>query len=166
MTTTFRYSHKRVLVALDGSPASEAVLRFLLEIAGPLDMTVMLLRVVEPAPPVVLEAMHHVALDDVEGRRRDAEEYLAPLAAALAANGVDASWQVRRGDATGEILAAAQEGRVDLIAMATHGRTGMGRLVFGSIAEGVLRRALVPVFMMRQPDAVEAAPASREAAAR
>ena len=45
------YSHKRVLVALDGSTACEAVLRLLMEIAGPLDMTVMLLHVLEPITP-------------------------------------------------------------------------------------------------------------------
>jgi nucleotide-binding universal stress UspA family protein len=161
------YSHKRVLVALDGSSSSEAVLRFLVEIAGPLDMTVMLLRVVEPVPPMVLEASPQVLLDDVEARRRDAEEYLAPIAAALRANGVDVSWQVRHGRATEEILAAAREGEVDLVAMATHGRTGLGRLLFGSVAEGVLRQATVPVFMIRQPDAATAtAPAAKEATAR
>jgi nucleotide-binding universal stress UspA family protein len=160
------YSHKRVLVALDGSPSAEAVLRFLLEIAGPLDMAVVLLRVLEPVAPVVIEASRHVVVEDVEGRRRDAEEYLAPIAAALRAKGIDVSWQVRRGRPTEEILAAAREGHVDLIAMATHGRTGLGRLLFGSVAEGVLRHAPVPVFLIRQPDAAVAAPATKEAEAR
>jgi nucleotide-binding universal stress UspA family protein len=148
------YSHRRVLVALDGSQSAEAVLRFLLEIAGPLDMTVVLLRVLEPVPPVVIEGTRHMVLEDVASRRRDAEEYLAPLAAALRAQGIDVSWQVRRGRPADEILAAAAESHVDLIAMATHGRTGLGRLLFGSVAEAVLRRAPVPVFMIRQPDAL------------
>ena len=160
------YRHKRVLVALDGSSSAEAVLRFLLEIAGPLDMTVVLLRVVEPIPAIVAEGTTHMAIDDLEGRRRDAEEYLAAIAAALRARGIDVSWQVRRGRADEEILAAAREGSIDLIAVATHGRTGLGRLLFGSVAESVLRHAPVPVFMIRQPDAVETAPASREAEAR
>ena len=161
------YSHKRVLVALDGSPSAEAVLRFLLEIAGPLDMTVALLRVLEPVPPVVMESSRHVVVEDVEGRRRDAEEYLAPIAAALRAKGIDVSWQVRRGRPAEEILAAAREGDTNLIAMATHGRTGLGRLLFGSVAEAVLRHAPVPVFMIRQPvAAAETATAAREAEAR
>lgn len=160
------YRHKRVLVALDGSPSAEAVLRFLLEIAGPLDMTVALLRVLEPVPPVVIEGTRHMVVEDVESRRRDAEEYLAPIAAELRKQGVDVSFQVRRGRPAEEILAAAREGHVDLIAMATHGRTGLGRLLFGSVAEAVLRHAPVPVFMIRQPDAAETAPATREAHAR
>jgi nucleotide-binding universal stress UspA family protein len=151
------YNHKRVLVALDGSASSEAVLRFLLEIAGPLDMTVLLLRVLEPIPPSVIETTRQMVLEDVEGRRRDAEEYLAPIAAALRAKGVTVSWQVRRGRPAEEILAAARDSHVDLIAMATHGRTGIGRLLFGSVAENVLRHAPVPVFMLRQPAAAEAA---------
>jgi nucleotide-binding universal stress UspA family protein len=150
------FSRKRVLVALDGSPSSEAVLRFLLEIAGPLDMSVMLLRVLEPIPPMALEGTRHFTAENPEARRRDAEEYLAPIAAALRAQGVEVTWEVRRGRPDEEILAATREGAADLIAMATHGRTGLGRLLFGSVAEAVLRHASVPVFLIRQPDAVAA----------
>ena len=160
------YSHKRVLVALDGSTACESVLRFLLEIAGPLDMTVVLLHVLEPIPPQALEGSRHVVVEDVEARTREAEEYLAPIAAALRTQGVDTSWAIRRGRPADEILSAAKEGGADLIAMATHGRTGLGRLLFGSVAEAVLRHAPVPVFMIRQPHTVEAAPAAGETSAR
>jgi nucleotide-binding universal stress UspA family protein len=158
------YSHKRVLVALDGSQAGEAVMKLLMEIAGPLDMTIMLLHVVEPARPEVLEGA--VMVEDVEARRRDAEEYLAPISAMLRSQGVDTSWAIRHGRPADEILAAATESGADLIAMATHGRTGLGRLLFGSVAEAVLRRASVPVFLIRQPQTVEAAPAAGKGTAR
>ena len=153
------FDHKRVLVALDGSASSEAVLRFVLEIAGPLDMTVVLLRVVEPALPPIADDLYRGPVEDIDARRQDAEEYVAPIAAALRARGVETAWQVRRGRPDEEILTAAAEVGVDMIAMATHGRTGFGRLLFGSVAEAVLRRATVPVFMIRQPDAVETPPA-------
>jgi universal stress protein A len=149
------FDHKRVLVALDGSTSSEAVLRFVLEIAGPLDMTVMLLRVVEPPVPAVTDDVYRAPLETLEERRCDAEEYLAPIAAALRARGVGTAWEVRQGRPADEILAAAAESGVDMVAMATHGRTGFGRLLFGSVAEMVLRRTTVPVFMIRQPDRVE-----------
>ena len=158
------YSHKRVLVALDGSTEGEAVLRFLMEIAGPLDMTVMLLHVLEPITPQAAESM--VILDDIEARRQEAEEYLAPISAALRSQGVNTSWAIRRGRPAQEILAAASESGADLIAMATHGRTGVGRLLFGSVAEAVLRHAAVPVFMLRERHTVEAASAAREGSAR
>jgi nucleotide-binding universal stress UspA family protein len=161
------YRHKRVLVALDGSTASESVLRFLMEIAGPLDMTVALLHVLESTPPPVLEATPHAVFGDLETRRREAAEYLAPIAAALRAQGVDTSWAIRHGRAADEILAAATESGADLIAMATHGRTGLGRLLFGSVAETVLRHAPVPVFLIREPHTVdEAATAARETSTR
>jgi nucleotide-binding universal stress UspA family protein len=158
------YSHKRVLVALDGSTAGEAVLRFLMEIAGPLDMTVMLLHVLEPITPAAGDSI--VILDDIEARRREAEEYLAPISAALRSQGVDTSWSIRRGQPAHEILAAAKESGADLVAMATHGRTGVGRLLFGSVAEAVLRHASVPVFMIRERHTVEAASVAREGSAR
>jgi nucleotide-binding universal stress UspA family protein len=158
------YSHKRVLVALDGSTAGEAVLRFLMEIAGPLGMTVMLLHVLEPIRPQVVEGT--VIIDDVEARRREAEEYLAPISAALRSQGVDTAWAIRRGRPAEEILAAARESGADLIAMATHGRTGVGRLLFGSVAEAVLRHAQVPVFMMREPHPIAAPVTSRKEAVR
>src|ERR1700752_5148293 len=101
------FSHKRALVALDGSSAGEAVMKFLMEIAGPLDMTVMLLHVLEPITPAVADGT--VMIDDVDARRREAEEYLAPIAAMLRSQGVDAAWGVRHGRAADEILAAADE---------------------------------------------------------
>lgn len=146
------YSHKRVLVALDGSQSSHAVLRFLMEIAGPLDMAVLLLRVLEPIPPMAVEGTRHFVVDDLKGRRREAEEYLVAIADSVRARGVDAAWEVRLGHPSEEIFAAASESGVDLIAMATHGRAGLGRLLFGSVTESVLRHAPVPVFMIRQPD--------------
>jgi nucleotide-binding universal stress UspA family protein len=155
-----------VLVALDRSAACESVLRFLLEIAGPLDMSIMLLHVLEPIAPQVLDANPKVIVEDVEARTKDAGEYLAPIAAALRAQGVDTSWAIRRGRPADEILAAAKESGAELIAMATHGRTGIGRLLFGSVAETVLRHAPVPIFMIREPHTLEAAPAAREATAR
>src|SRR5688572_5484040 len=97
------FDGKRVLVALDGSTSSEAVLRFVLEIAGPLDMTVVLLNVVEPLTTVIGDDIYRPTLEDVEARRRDAEEYLAPIAAELRARGVTVTWQVRRGRPAEEI---------------------------------------------------------------
>jgi len=142
--------YKRALVPLDGSMIAEAIVPFILEIAGPLDMEVALLRVIVPAPPLVVEGSTHVVVEDVEKLRADAEEYLAPIAAALRGRGVRVASHVRYGEAVGEILSVAQEIDADMIAMTTHGRGGLGRLLFGSIAEAVLRQAEVPVFLMRQ----------------
>jgi nucleotide-binding universal stress UspA family protein len=141
--------YKRVLVTLDGSPIAETILPFITQIAGPLDIEVVLLRVVVPVPPQVIEGSRHVVIEDVEGRLAEAREYLASQAAALAARGVRVRTEVRRGDPVLEIAAAASEAGADLIAMTTHGRSGLGRVLFGSVAEAVLRQVEVPVFLMR-----------------
>ena len=144
--------YKRVLVPVDGSEPAESVLRFVADIAGPLNMTIVLLRVIQPMPLASPNTPNDVILDDIAYRRRDAEGYLAPIATALRARGIEATSMVRAGRADEEILAAANAAAVDLIAMSTHGRTGFSRLLFGSVAEQVLRHADVPVFMMRHTE--------------
>jgi nucleotide-binding universal stress UspA family protein len=153
--------YKRVLVPLDGSAMAEFIIPFILEIAGPLDMEVTLVRVLVPVPPSVVEGTRYAVVEDVVKLRAEAEEYLASIAAQLRAKGVRATTTVRRGEAVGEILAGAREAEADLIAMTTHGRSGLGRWLFGSVAAAVLSQADVPVFLMRQT-AAQAARAARE----
>jgi nucleotide-binding universal stress UspA family protein len=141
--------YKRVLVPLDGSELGQSIVPLLLEIAGPLDMTVVLLRVLEPLTPLATDGMP-IVVDDLQARRRHAEEYLAPIAIGLRTRGIDVTSEIRVGRADEQILAAARELGAGLIAMSTHGRGGLGRLLFGSVAEQVLRHAEVPVFLMRQ----------------
>jgi nucleotide-binding universal stress UspA family protein len=148
--------YKRALVPLDGSIVAESVIPFILQVAGPLDLEVTLLSVVVPAPPSAMDAGPAV-IDDAEKQSAEAETYLVPFATELRAKGVRVTIAVRRGEPVAEILAGVREARADLIIMTTHGRTGFGRLLFGSVAEGVLRRADVPVFLMRQTEAQLAA---------
>jgi nucleotide-binding universal stress UspA family protein len=155
--------YKRALVPLDGSSVAEAIIPFILDIAGPLDMEVILLRVVEPIVPIVIEGSRHVEVEDVEARRTDAEEYLAPLAVELRNKAVRVESRVRRGNPADEIVAAARETGADLIAMSTHGRGGLGRLVFGSVAQAVLRHVDTPVLLMRATEAQVAGRIAREA---
>ena len=155
--------YKRALVPLDGSSVAETIIPFILDIAGPLDMEVVLLRVVEPIPPMVIEGSRHVEVEDVEARRTDAEEYLAPIAVELRNKGVRVERRVRRGNPAEEIVAAARESGADLIAMSTHGRGGLGRLMFGSVAQAVLRHVDTPVFLMRATEAQVARRVAREA---
>ncbi|MFQ5899011.1 MAG: universal stress protein [Candidatus Methylomirabilia bacterium] len=92
-------------------------------------------------------------------RRRDAEKYLAKVAEPLRDKGVRTEWAVRVGMTVETIAAVAGEERVDLIAMATHGRTGLGRLFLGSVADGVVKAAPIPVLLFK---AGERVPAERE----
>jgi len=155
--------YKRAVVALDGSPVAEAIIPFILEIAGPLDIEVVLVRVNRPIPPEVIEGSRHVIVEDPETSRVDAEEYLAPVAVELRKKGVRVRTQVRRGQPSEEIVQAARDIGADLIAMTTHGRSGFGRLLFGSVAEAVLRESRLPVFLMRVTEAEVAARAAQVA---
>jgi nucleotide-binding universal stress UspA family protein len=155
--------YKRALIPLDGSPVAESIVPFILEIAGPLDMQVALVRVIVPSPPLAVEGA--VVFDDVEKPRADAEAYLAGVAAELRTKGVRVTTTVRQGEPVEQILAAAQDAEADLIAMTTHGRSGLSRLLFGSIAAAVLARAEIPVFMMRQTETQVRARAAWEALA-
>ncbi len=119
--------YKRVVVPLDGSPVAEEIVPFILEIAGPLDLEVVLLRVVPPMVPHVIEGSRHVEFEDVETRRAAAEDYLAPIAVELTGRGVRACTEVRRGEPAAEIVAGAREAGADLIAMTTRGRRKEGR---------------------------------------
>jgi nucleotide-binding universal stress UspA family protein len=133
--------YKRVLVAVDGSETAEAILPFIVQLAGPLDLDVILLRASPSTPAVELEAARMIS-----------EVYLADLAKGIAGHGLQVETVVRIGAPTETILAVAREKGADLIAMTTHGRTGPSRLLFGSVAEGVLRESLVPVLLLKQSE--------------
>jgi nucleotide-binding universal stress UspA family protein len=141
--------YRRALVPLDGSVVAEGALSFIRQVARPLDLDVTLLCVVVPSPLAVVEG-GPVVIDDGAQLQAKAEAYLASLATELRASGVRVSTEVRRGEAAAEILAGVRETGADLIVMTTHGRTGFGRLLLGSVAEAVLRQAGVPVILMRQ----------------
>jgi len=153
--------YKRALIPLDGSMVAESILPFILEVAGPLDMEVALLRILVPVPTMTVEGTQ-VVIEDAGRLRAEAEEYLASIAAELRAKGVRVTTAVRRGEPVAEILAGTREADADLIAMTTHGRSGLSRLLFGSVAAAVLSHAEVPVFLMRQTAAQVAARAAWE----
>lgn len=141
--------YKRVLIPLDGSRLAEGILPFILEIARPLDLEVVLVYVVQPVMPQAIEGTTHFTVYDVAARLNEAREYLAPVAADLRRQGMRVTIDARSGQPAAEIVAAARETSADIIAMTTHGRSGFGRLLFGSVAEAVLRQAEIPVLMMR-----------------
>jgi nucleotide-binding universal stress UspA family protein len=141
--------YRRALVPLDGSPLAEGILPFILQIAGPLDLDVILVRVMPPIMPQATEGTRHFMVDDVAARLTEARAYLASVAAHLREQGVRATTDARHGEPVTELVDAARETGADLIAMTTHSRSGFGRLLLGSVAEAVLRRAEIPVVMMR-----------------
>lgn len=145
----------KILVPLDGSETSETILPVVERLAGPRDLTISLLEVVEPLPSAV-RAETPLGLEElIAVRRKDTERYLAKVAEPRRDKGLRVEWATGFGYAAETIAAIAQEKRADLIAMATHGRSGLGRLFFGSVAEAVLRHATVPVLLFKAAERSE-----------
>jgi len=141
---------RTVLVPLDGSKLAECVLAAVGRHVGPDGPRIVLLQVVAPVNPVHLDRVVRTGPGrTLEARRRRAGRYLARVSERLARRGLRTRVVVRAGDPATEILRAAPAERADLIAMSTHGRTGLRRVLLGSVAEAVVRRASLPVLLVR-----------------
>jgi nucleotide-binding universal stress UspA family protein len=145
---------QHILVPLDGSPLAETVLPHALRLAEATHRGLILLRVVPP--PVLADPLAGAipttagAYDAWEADAVAARNYLAGIVARLAAVEVPVQAEVLEGEPAATIVSYALE-RPDglVIAMATHGRSGLGRWVFGSVAERVLHTTPVPLLLTR-----------------
>ena len=158
--------YERILVPLDGSKVGEAALPIVEELVAKLapanKVEVTLFQVVSALSHYVVagEATARVPYTEEELKliKQKAEEYLDETGEALKGKGVIVKTKVvTGGNAAGEINKAAEEIGVDLVAMSTHGRSGLGRWAFGSVTERVLRGGNVPVLMVRAPKEVKEA---------
>ncbi len=137
--------YKKVLVPLDGSPVSEKIIPEVEKIIDKEQTTIVLLRVAY---------IHRIAgLNPMEIEAalvREAEEYIADIENSLKKKGYNVEGHVRYGFEADEILKHLEDNPdIQLIAMSTHGRSGVGRWLLGSVAEKVIRHATRPVLMVR-----------------
>ncbi|MDA1000882.1 MAG: universal stress protein [bacterium] len=135
---------KRILVPLDGSPLAEEILSRVRDFAMTQGAQVILLR--------VAFALVFPGSDPSENQIKVVEEanlYVDEMKRKLEAEGMEAEGVVRYGFPAQEILEHAARNNIDLIAMATHGRSGPTRWVLGSVAEEVLRHSQIPVLLFR-----------------
>jgi nucleotide-binding universal stress UspA family protein len=151
---------ERVLVPLDGSKVGEAALpvieKLIAELPPQTKMEITLLGVITILRHwvVVGEASAPVSYteDEMALIKQRVENYLESTAEPLKNKGVTVRTIVTSGNASEEILKTADELNADLIAMSTHGRSGLRRMAFGSITDKVLRGAGRPVLMVRAPE--------------
>jgi nucleotide-binding universal stress UspA family protein len=161
---------RRILVPLDGSPEGEAALEPAAELAERLRLGLTLVQVVE-LPPLVADGLPDFAVPVtgglVEMRRREAEKYLAAAAEPLCARGlpVDTTVVVHRAVADA-LLELARADDVVLVAVSTHGRGGIQRLLLGSVADKLVRAAERPVLVRRPAERGRARRPSPAAATR
>ena len=135
---------ERILVPLDGSRCAENILPKVEQLATDLKARICLLRV------AYAHTFPGADPTDAEVKVvREAEEYVGKIQERLKAKGFDADWHVRYGDEADEILDHIAQKEVDLVAMSTHGRSGVKRFLLGSVAEKILRHSSKPVFLVR-----------------
>ena len=139
-----------LLVPLDGSEMAEVALAKAMELAAMMQHPkLLLLR--------AAEAHTFPGVDPTEAQVkvvREAEEYLDAVAERLHRKGIrDVQTSVWYGHPAESIVEAARFYEVDLIVMSTHGRSGLGRLILGSVAESVIRGTVMPILLVRLPEA-------------
>jgi nucleotide-binding universal stress UspA family protein len=135
---------KKILVPLDGSKLAEKILSRVEWLAKIHDAEVTLLRVALAGSfPGADPVQHQLTVV------REAEEYLAKVEGWMKGVGVKANSVVRYGHDAQEIVDHARDRDFDLIAMSTHGRTGLAQFVLGSVANKIINTATVPILLYR-----------------
>jgi len=155
--------YERILVPLDGSKVGEAALPYVEELVAQLSLKttikVTLIQVVssltyyvvagEASPPIPYTE------EEIASLRKQAMDYLNKASETLSSKGAVVTTKVAMGNAAEEIIRAADETNADLVAMSTHGRSGLSRWAFGSVADRVLRGVNRPVLIIRAQGVTE-----------
>jgi nucleotide-binding universal stress UspA family protein len=141
--------YKKILVRLDGSELAEAVLPHVCALAECMKAEIVLLRVM--IVPIYDYTVFDPRLDVTLRGQVETETtmYLEQKATELRQSGFTVTTQFGEGEIAETILSIADQVQADLIAMSTHGRTGLARVVFGSVAEAVLHKARIPILLIR-----------------
>lgn len=153
----------KILVPLDGSELAEGVVAHVEELARRFQSEVTLMQVVAPLSKLVAETSPasleptgagaavglEAAAEAVKAEHEGARTYLDGIAGRLKAAGISVRVEVTEGMAGDAIVDYAHHHELDLIAMSTHGRSGLLRLFYGSVADHVLRHAGTPVLLIR-----------------
>ena len=143
--------YRCILVPLDGSKRAEAILPHVEELAARFHARLVLLRVVEP-PLIIMDSEVPYLEEFREGMEemiRRADTYLQGVKAQLSDKGVQSEIHVSHGPVVDGIINTAQNQQADLIAIASHGKGGLSRVFYGSVAAGVLHRADRPLLVIR-----------------
>jgi universal stress protein A len=135
---------RKILFPTDFSHSSDAALHYTAALARDMKALLLIVHVEEPLPAYVGESYYGIPSPPNPEVRRMLEAIKPPA---------DIKYEHRllSGDPAEEIVDLAAKEHVDMIVMSTHGRTGLSRLLMGSVAEHVVRRAACPVLTFKQP---------------
>jgi nucleotide-binding universal stress UspA family protein len=151
--------YNKIMVPLDGSDLAESVLPHLEFLTAACKAThVVLVRVVNPVSlPASVPAQGNFGFTEKNrqkleaNRKKTAEEYLRRIADGINIPGANFSHEVLEGKPADMLADYATQTGVDLIIIASHGRSGVSRWVLGSVADRIVRNSCVPVMMVRAP---------------
>ncbi len=141
--------YKKILCTLDGSELAEQALPHALAMAKAFDAEITLLRVVEPPPLPLLPEFAAAEIDILPQLEEDAKKYITAKVEELKQAGYKVVGVIEEGRAADAIADFSREHGMDLIVMATHGRSGLSRWAFGSVADRVLRLSCCPILLIR-----------------
>ncbi|MCB0163276.1 MAG: universal stress protein [Anaerolineae bacterium] len=146
--------YRKILVPLDGSERAEKIMAYIAELAEQFDTDVILLSVFQPTPvPVPARPAYRPnGRNTIQQALAKAESYLNRQCGKLYLMAIHARARVVEGPVVETILSIAAQENVDLIAMASHGRTGLSRVLYGSVAAGVLHNTDRPLLLIRSLD--------------
>jgi nucleotide-binding universal stress UspA family protein len=143
---------KKILLPTDFSGCANYALPYAAAIARATSAQIICVHVVEPVVPAVgyTGLADPMPLADISEQLEDsAERQLPKLAECEECVGLNVEEIIVHGDAAAEIVRVASEEEADLIVISSHGRTGLGRMIFGSTAESVVRHASCPVLVVK-----------------
>jgi nucleotide-binding universal stress UspA family protein len=146
--------YQKIMVPLDGSELAECVLPHVATLAqGRQVKNVVFVRVVEPFhQPTGDYVIDEKQIAKIEAEHKlSVEAYLKQLVNRVKYEGISVQYKVLFGRVAEGLADFAAKNQVDLIVIATHGRSGFSRWVWGSVADRILRSSCVPVLMVRAP---------------
>ena len=143
--------YNTILVPLDGSKRAEAILPHAEALAQCHGAKVVFLQVVEPSSLLGGSEDNYLQWyqEQLERETKVAETYLAGLEGEFREKGIEARVRVVHGPVVEAIINAAERENADLIVLASHGRSGLSRVFYGSVAAGILHRADRPLLIIR-----------------
>ncbi|NTW46595.1 MAG: universal stress protein [Chlorobaculum sp.] len=138
---------KSILCPIDFSDASKNAYRYACEFAKSMGSKVALLNVIEPRPIAADMSLNYIPLE--EDLAAAAREDFIPMVDEAKAAGIDVSADVMIGMPAETILQQIADLDVSMLIMGSHGKTGLSRLLMGSVAEAVVRKANIPVLIVK-----------------
>ena len=143
--------YQHILVPLDGSKRAETILPYVEDMALVRNSTVIFLQVIEPGATMVTpyDMVPYYDADLAQQWVEEAKQYLGALSGEFRDKGIVTEILVEQGPVVRTILDVAARENVDLIAMASHGRSGLARVFYGSVAAGILHQADRPLLLVR-----------------